>query len=696
MKRRNLLTLALAFAVGALPAIANAEDQLSLDTVQELVRPMPRSVQSSQSFYFVMTDRYANGNPANDHGLGGARDGFNPQDAGYYHGGDLQGLTQHLGRLKSLGFTALWITPPFVNNAIQGDSAAYHGYWINDFTQIDPHLGTEADFRAFVDTAHMNGLKVYLDIVVNHTGDIIKYYDGTGFKPAGQKDPYIPATFENVKAPAFLNTLANYHNQGDVANWDSDEQSRNGDFFGLDDIKTENPEVVDGFAAVFGDWVKNYGIDGFRIDTAKHVDAKFFERWIPKLLKAGNIDPASSGFDMFGEVYNSSSDYLAEFVRNARLPSVLDFNMQYVVTNYAGGKRTGRMMLGALNSDDFFNDGFSPDGFVRNAYSLPVFGGNHDMGRTAMLVKASAGLATCKTWDAKKKRPTACGRVLIDRINLANTVLFLYRGTPVTYYGDEVGMIGSGGDKSARQDMFPTKVSGWSGEDRVGSAPIGSGSSLTSAALKNPIAVHIAALNKLRSVYPALANGAVIKRGDAGNLIAWSRISQKDRQEFVVATNAGDKSVTYTVPTATPSSSFSVLLGKAATPKSDAQGGLRITVPARSSLVLRADKQLPGLAAAPTFDVDARLNYSINAPLLTAVSPQAVNDPLTVTFVARSCATCAWRRLGSDDNPPYRLVLADQMWEGSSSLDLAVLTLTSNGKVAAGAITSVTKDDFKD
>ena len=696
MRLRKLITLVVAFGVGVTPIVAHAEDQLSAGTIQELVRPMPRSVQSSQSFYFVMTDRYANGNPANDHGLGGARDGFNPQDAGYYHGGDLQGLTQNLGRLKALGFTALWITPPFVNNAVQGDSAAYHGYWINDFTNIDPHLGSEADFRSFVETAHANGMKVYLDIVVNHTGDIIKYYDGTGFKPAGQKEPYIPATFENVKAPAFLNNLANYHNQGDVANWDSDEQSRNGDFFGLDDIKTENPEVVDGFATVFGDWVKNYGIDGFRIDTAKHVDSKFFERWIPKLLKAGNINPASSGFDMFGEVYNSSSDYLAEFVRNARLPSVLDFNMQYVVTNYAGGKRTGRMMLGAINSDDFFNDGISPDGFVRNAYSLPVFGGNHDMGRTAMMVKAAAGLVTCKTWDAKKKQPTACGRVLVDRINLANTVLFLFRGTPVTYYGDEVGMIGYGGDKSARQDMFPTKLSSWATEDRAGSAPIGSGSSLTAAALKNPIAVHIAALNKLRTTYPALARGAVIKRGDAGNLIAWSKVDAKDPHEFVVVTNAGDKAATYTVPTSTPNSMFSVLLGKRSTLKSDAQGGVKVTVPARGSLVLRADSSLPGLAVAPTFDVDARKNYAINAPVLSAVSQQAVSDPLTVTFAARSCATCAWRALGSDDNAPYRLVLADRMWDGSSQLDLVALTLTSNGKVAAGAITSVTKDDFKD
>ena len=696
MKRRNLLILAVATALGLAPMVAQAQDQLSAATVAELAGTMPRSVQAGQSFYFVMTDRYANGDPANDRGLGGARDGFKPDDAGYYHGGDFVGLTRNLARLKSLGFTAIWVTPPFVNNAVQGDSAAYHGYWINDFTDIDPHLGTKAEFKTFVDAAHAQGMRVYLDIVFNHTGDVIKYYDGTAFKPAGTKEPYIPSTFENIKAPAFLNKLSNYHNQGDVANWDSDEQSRNGDFFGLDDVKTENEEVVDGFATVYADWVKNYGIDGFRIDTAKHVDSKFFERWIPKFLAAGKIDPAATGFDMFGEVFNSSSDYLAEFMRVARLPSVLDFNIQYVVTNYAGGKRTGRMMLGSINSDDFYNDGVSPDGFTRNAYSLPVFGGNHDMGRTALMVKAAAGLTTCRTWDAKKKRPTACGQQLVERINLTNTVMFLLRGTPVTYYGDEVGMIGYGGDKSARQDMFPTKMSNWATEDRAGSAPIGNGSSLSAAGLKHPIALHITALNKLRATYPALATGAVIKRGDSGNLIAWSKVDATEAREYVVLTNAGDKPVRYTVPTATPNSGFQVLLGGKANLKSDAGGNLALSVPARGSLVLRAVKTLPGLAEAPTFDVDAQMNYAINAPLLTATAQQAVNDALTVTFIGRTCSTCTWKKLGSDDNAPYRLVLADRMWSGSDTLELAALTRTSNGKTAAGAITTVTKKDFQD
>ena len=131
----------------------------------------------------MLPDRYANGDPTNDRGgaTGGSSvTGFDPTSTGWYHGGDLKGLTGScsdpgtgLARIKDLGFTAIWIAPVVVQQWVQGDSAAYHGYWGLDFTNVDPHLGTDADFAAFVDCAHSLGLKVYLDVVVNHTADVI-------------------------------------------------------------------------------------------------------------------------------------------------------------------------------------------------------------------------------------------------------------------------------------------------------------------------------------------------------------------------------------------------------------------------------------------------------------------------------------------------------------------------------------------
>jgi len=163
--------------------------------------PPAQSSLASQRIYFVMPDRYANGSPGNDKGgLSGSTNvtGFDPSDSGYYHGGDLKGFAEHLQRIKDLGFTALWITPVLKQDPVENGSAAYHGYWGLDFTTVDPHLGTDQDFGDLVSAAHGLGLKVYLDVVVNHTADVVElansstYSDirfrnchGTFFKPTG-------------------------------------------------------------------------------------------------------------------------------------------------------------------------------------------------------------------------------------------------------------------------------------------------------------------------------------------------------------------------------------------------------------------------------------------------------------------------------------------------------------------------------
>ena len=132
--------------------------------------------------YFVLPDRFENGDPSNDRGGiegGRLKDGYDPTDFGFYHGGDLKGLTQRLDYIQGLGMTAIWLTPIFENNPVQGpegkESSGYHGYWITDFTNVDPHIGTREDFKTFVDAAHARGMKVYMDIITNHTADVIQY-----------------------------------------------------------------------------------------------------------------------------------------------------------------------------------------------------------------------------------------------------------------------------------------------------------------------------------------------------------------------------------------------------------------------------------------------------------------------------------------------------------------------------------------
>ena len=131
--------------------------------------------------YFVLPYPFENGDPSNDRGgLSGGRPttGYDPTAKGFYNGGDLKGLTKRLDYIQGLGATALWVAPVFKNKAVQGppghESAGYHGYWIADLAEVDPHFGMNADFKALVDAVHARGMKFYMDIVVNHTADVIQ------------------------------------------------------------------------------------------------------------------------------------------------------------------------------------------------------------------------------------------------------------------------------------------------------------------------------------------------------------------------------------------------------------------------------------------------------------------------------------------------------------------------------------------
>src|SRR5919197_1063131 len=156
---------------------------------------------TDENFYFVMADRFENGDTANDRG--GLPDdplvsGFDPTKKGFYNGGDLKGLRDRIDYIRGLGTTSIWLTPSFKNKAVQledGPSAGYHGSWITDFTQIDPHLGTNEDLRALSGAAHARGMKVYFDIITNHTADVIGYQQGAR-QPYVSKDqkPYRTAS----------------------------------------------------------------------------------------------------------------------------------------------------------------------------------------------------------------------------------------------------------------------------------------------------------------------------------------------------------------------------------------------------------------------------------------------------------------------------------------------------------------------
>jgi glycosidase len=617
------------------------------EELAELSKPPVRTSIASERIYFVMTDRYANGDPSNDRGgLTGGRDvtGYDPTNTGWFHGGDFRGLAS-CERIKRLGSTAIWVTPPFVQKTVQGSSAAYHGYWGVDFTRVDPHLGTDADFAAFVDCAHRNRMKVILDVVPNHTADVIQL-SSTAYvaPPAPPHTPFVPPTERDVKGPAWLNDPANYHNRGNQPSSCDQTCAELGDFFGLDDLATEQPNVREGLAQIYEDWIRRFHLDGFRVDTARHVDAAFFPFWVPRMMAAGG-----PSFELFGEAFIRDAVQLSTFVRDRGLPNVLDFPLQDPAVRFAAGRGNGAAIAARLADDDYFA---LPSGVVSTP---PTFLGNHDIGRAALNILAVG--------------PAAGG--LLKRTLLGYDLLYLLRGAPVVYYGDEVGIIGSGGDKDARQDMFPTQVREWQTDRRVGSAPIGTRSSLE--ITNHPIENRLRVLAALRDRYPVFATGATHVRVATRRALAFSRIDFADRREYVAVLNSGTTRAKVKLSTSTPSSVWTRLLGTRGG-RSNAGGALTVTVPAGSTVVLRAARQLP--ARTPTVSIRTATDGPSG---LLRIDATVGGGPASVTFAVNGGGK--WERIAADDSPPYRAFL-----NPAASGELVAVARTPDGTVAVSPL----------
>lgn len=562
--RRTLLA---ALGLGAMAASAVAAPS-----------PYLQRKPQDEVIYFLLPDRFENGDTASDHGglkRGPLIDGYDPTRAGFYHGGDLKGVTRRLDYIQGLGATAIWLAPIFKNKAVQGapghESAAHHGYWITDFTDVDPHFGTRADFKALVDAAHARGLKVYMDIVVNHTADVIQYhecpggacpYRGVADYPYARKGgvagpaindgfygrdfdkltrpdwaytPFVPAGQERAKKPEWLNDPIYYHNRGESTF--AGESSLLGDFATLDDVFTEHPHVVAGFIEVYGRWIDDFGIDGFRIDTARHVNPEFWQAFVPAMLaraKARGIP----NFHIFGEVFDPDVAILASHTRVDELPAVLDFAFQAAMTDVVTGK-AGPERLARVFAADFVYEGGEA-----TARQLPTFLGNHDMGRIG--------------WFLQKARPGIGDEELLARVTLANAIMLTARGVPTIYYGDEQGFTGDGDYADAREDMFESQVASYNDNRLIGVSAKGPRSAF------DPDSVlyrRIAELARLRAATPALREGRQVTRvtDQQPGLFAFSRLLAG--AEVLAVFNTSDKAIRANVPVEAGSASWRGLHG---------------------------------------------------------------------------------------------------------------------------------------
>lgn len=653
-----------------------------------LSQPPLQSSLASQRIYFVMPDRYANGDTTNDEGgLEGTKNatGFDPTDTGFYHGGDLKGLAEHLQRIKDLGFTALWVTPVVKQDPVENGSAAYHGYWGVDFTTVDPHLGTDQDFANMVDAAHSLGLKVYLDIVVNHTADIIQPSGGSSYSNLPFRDchgtffnaakyvtaktfpclsarympevPYVDRAQKKVKKPAWLNNPLNYHDRGNI-NFDSCSQQclEQGDFDGLDDLFTEKPNVMNGLAQIYSSWITKFHVDGFRVDTAQYTNAAFFKLWVPK-IRAAARSVGIDDFPIFGEVTQDDAATLANFVRTRGVPQVLDFPFQQYASGYAAGSSSAKGIADRLNDDDYFR---TPSG-VDPAF--PTFLGNHDMGRAAYEILSQA--------------PALSRDALLQHVELGYDLLYLLRGAPVVQWGDEVGMIGTGGDQAARQDMFPTRVPDWQTAERVGEPPIGSGSSFD---VTNPLETHLAELAALRDANPELSTGTSVVRYAKQAVLVVSRIDAATGREVVVAFNNGDTPATVSVKTATPGATWTVAYGPGET-----SGNLTLTILPVSALLVVPSIGMPKTAPTKpvlTVGADPTTQYD-------ALTAKVVGEPVSVWFAIRRTGG-AWQKLAVDDSSPYRAFIDPGNYAKKAKVEAVAVARGLGGKVSISNVITFT------
>jgi glycosidase len=650
-------------------SVARAEDRL--------FQPGVRSPRLGEIVYFLLPDRFNDGNPSNNSGAVESgppgETGFDPTNPDFFHGGDLQGIAAKLDYLRDLGVTSIWMTPIFRNRAVQnyGEGArpktGYHGYWVLDFSELDPHFGSKADLQNLITNAKQHGIGTILDVVVNHTADVIQpkngvrayqykfskpYLDAKG-KPFNDRDYInradfpqldpdvsfpVPPTFlsENdrtIKSPGWLNDPTVYHNRGEVST--GGESAEYGDLSGLDDLFTEQPRVVQGMIDIYSDWIRNFDIAGFRLDTVKHVNKEFWQSFIPAIQETAE-NSGRKDFFIFGEVYDPDPAVLSEFVHRASVPSVLDFGFQQAVRGFATGSEAPAKLAQFFAKDSYYTTQSV------NAYGLVTFLGNHDIGRIGYFLRSDL--------------PSASDEELLARDTLAHAVLFFTRGIPAIYYGDEQGFTGKGGDAAAREDMFGSKVPAFAQEKRIG----GGDGSAPAFNEDHPLFRALRAMISVREKNPTLQGGIQIVRyaEEKPGLFAVSRIDPKRREEMLVVFNNSAETHHADIKVFSSAGNWERVFASGAKGTSFGPGPdkqLRIELGPWSTLVLRNPQPIEA-GTEPPGELHLVANRHSELDDRWEIKAEPTSEKvISVAFGVRAKGETDYKFLGTADSPPYRV-----------------------------------------
>ena len=346
--------------------------------------------------YFAVTDRFFDGDASNNDAYGVGDYNTGEKGGSSYHGGDFAGLNQKLDYLKDLGVNTIWITPIVENitedqhdNKTDIATYGYHGYWASDFTKLNGHLGTEQQFKALLDAAHSKGMKIMVDVVLNHAGYGTEDY------------------FNNILTDADGNRISMIRDSNNTISGDDKYDSLSD----LPDFVTENKAVTDQLVAWQTEWMSKYSIDYYRVDTVKHVETTTWEAFKNSLTK---VNP---DFKMIGEYSGAGYANNAGELGTGSMDALLDFDFNDFAQKFVTGDISG--VESSLQKRN---------GAINNTATMGSFLSSHDEDTLQYKLVNESKISEEEAYNLMK---------------VAATLQITAKGQPVLYYGEEIGQGGA-------------------------------------------------------------------------------------------------------------------------------------------------------------------------------------------------------------------------------------------------------------
>jgi hypothetical protein len=428
---------------------------------------------------------------------------------------------------------------------------------------------------------------------------------------------------------------------------------------------------VEGFKKIFKDYVKDYGVDGFRIDTYKHANIEFWQQVMPEVEKYA----ASLGkprFYVFGEVASATPTEVSWWATKGNSGSMLDFAFQGAIRKTLSENAPASTLADLFAQDDMY----TTDKF--NAYNLATFVSNHDMGRMAYLLRQDT--------------PSQPDWALTRRLNVANAVLFFSRGNPIVYYGDEQGFAGTGNDAAARESLFASKVPLYMSEQLLASDRTGAQDNYDTNA---PLYRQIRRIARVMKDNPALGDGAQVSRyTDSGQgIFAMSRTDAESGIEYVVAVNNSWETEDAEIPTYSRDMAFTkVYPAGRRTLRTDIDKKLSIEVPHMSVVVYKAAAPVAKSTAAPEITMSGMTpgaTITDRWPVKARTANQGQSND-QVTFVAK-VGNEPWKAIGSDDNPNWSVWFDPAGYPAGTKVTFRAIVSDNNGhtRVSPGVVQQV-------